>query len=97
MQSLAPFRQSLARLRTSAPFAARTFSSTPTQRLARFNLIGRLGNSPEVVTTSTGREIVRYSVGTSSGSAENKTTSWWNVAFFGDKERKDYVLNIPKG
>ena len=95
MPPFAPLRPLLSAAPSAS--AARTFSSTAAVRLARFNLIGRIGTVPELVTTQNGREIVKYSLGTASGSGENRTTSWWNIAFFGEAQRKDYVLNIPKG
>ena len=93
MASFAPLRRTLAHPSTFA----RTFSSTPASQLARVNLIGRIGTVPELQTTNSGKEIVRYVLGTNYGIGENKEVSWWNIAYFGDGDRKDYLLRIPKG
>ncbi|EKG15841.1 Inorganic polyphosphate/ATP-NAD kinase predicted [Macrophomina phaseolina MS6] len=85
-------------LRTSA-FAAgrRAFSTTPRAQLAKMTIIGRLGAEPELVNTSTGKEMVRYVLATNSGRRENNETSWFQVVSFDEGPRKDFLLNLPKG
>ncbi|KAF2755960.1 ssDNA binding protein [Pseudovirgaria hyperparasitica] len=76
---------------------SRSFTTTRAQNSARMNIIGRLGAEPELVSTSTGRDLVRYVIGTDSGPKDNKKTSWFRVACFDEGPRKDYVLGLPKG
>jgi single-stranded DNA-binding protein len=90
---LAPSSRFVAR----SAFSARTFSSSPVARLARINIIGRLAADPELVTTSSGQEIVRYAVGTNTGSGDSQKTSWWKVASFQEGGSKDYLLGLGKG
>ncbi|OJD28900.1 ssdna binding protein [Diplodia corticola] len=81
-----------------AAFAGRrAFSSTPRSPLAKMTIIGRLGAEPELRTASTGREYIRYVLGTSTGPRDRNETSWFRVSCFDDGPRKDYVLNLPKG
>jgi hypothetical protein len=76
---------------------ARAFSATARPQLAKMAIIGRLAAEPEQSATSTGQDIVRYALGTSHGTGENRTTSWFKVACFDEGGRKDYVLGLPKG
>ena len=78
-----------------APLGARAFSSTPTARtFAKISVLGRLGADAELVTTSSGRELLRYSVATQSGTVDNRTTSWWKVTAFPTTEGgRDSILN----
>lgn len=80
-----------------APTGARAFSSTPRAQLARMSLVGRLGVSPEEVTVSNDKTLVRYVIGTSHGKAEDRKTSWFRVASFVTGAQKDYLMGIPKG
>lgn len=82
----------------SAMRSARAFSTTPANRLAKITIIGRLADQPEIQPTSTGREIVKYVIGTDTGFKENKQTSWFRVTSF-DQEgpRRDYFTGLPKG
>jgi hypothetical protein len=75
----------------------RTFSTTPRSALARMQIIGRLTAAPELFSTSTGKEIVRYSVATNHGPAENRQVSYFRVASFAEGGSRDYLLNLPKG
>ncbi|KAL7276874.1 ssDNA-binding protein, mitochondrial [Rhizina undulata] len=84
----------------SAPRAAvaRAFSTTSValRDVAKITLIGRLAADPEVVQTSTGREIVKYAVGARYGLGENAKTSWYKVVAF-DPNSKPYLLSLTKG
>lgn len=77
---------------------ARTFSNTASRPIARMIITGRLGAEPELSTTSTGQEIVRYAIATSSGSRDNRQTNWFRVgAFMPDNASREYFLSLPKG
>jgi single-stranded DNA-binding protein len=79
------------------PTLSRAFAATQRTPLARMSLIGRLGADPELVNTSTGRELVRYVVASDSGPADNRTTNWFRVAAFPEGKVKDYLLGLSKG
>jgi len=82
-----------------APRAIRAFSTTQSaQQMARIQLIGRLGEAPEVQPTSTGGEYIRYNIATNSGTKENRQTSWWRVVcFLKDGPQRDFITSLPKG
>ena len=75
----------------------RTFSSTPRQNVAKMTIVGRLAAEPEMTATSTGAEIVRYAVGSSTGPRDNRVTSWFKVASFDQGPRRDYLMGLQKG
>lgn len=76
----------------------RTFSTTRPSSLARMQLIGRLAATPELTPTSTGRDIIRYAIGTTHRSSRGEETSWFRVASFAEEgPRRDLVLGLPKG
>jgi len=84
----------------AAPSAARAFSTTVPRPLAKMQLIGRLAETPELMPTSTGRELVRYTIGVSTGprdDAGNRATSWFKVASFGEGPQREVLLKLPKG
>ncbi|PSS22503.1 hypothetical protein M430DRAFT_34349 [Amorphotheca resinae ATCC 22711] len=61
-------------------------------------LIGRLGESPEMHPTSTGHEVLRYNVATSSGPRDSPRTSWFRVtSFVPEGPQRDFVLGLEKG
>jgi single-stranded DNA-binding protein len=62
-------------------------------------LIGRIGADPEITTTSTGGEIIKYVVATSYGPKENRQTSWFRVASFAEKQSplREKVMGLSKG
>jgi hypothetical protein len=87
-------------LRTAsrAPATARAFSSTATRPVARITIIGHLADTPELQATSTGREILRYSVASNSGPRDNRLTSWFRVTSFEPEgPRRDYLRTLAKG
>ncbi|CAI4211480.1 unnamed protein product [Parascedosporium putredinis] len=50
--------------------------------------------------TSTGHEVIKYSIASSSGPKENRHTSWFRVTKFipeGNEKLRDFLLSIPKG
>jgi hypothetical protein len=76
----------------------RAFSTTPRAQLAKMQIIGRLAAEPELVHTSTGRDLVRYALGVTSGPRDNQTVSWYRITSFPDEgKQKDYILSLPKG
>lgn len=88
----------LARRAAAAPRFARAFSSTPARPVARITLVGNLAQSPELQATSTGREVIKYSIASNHGRGENAKTSWFRVSSFEQEgPRRDYVLGLPKG
>jgi hypothetical protein len=89
-------------LRQNAPrAAARAFSTTAARPLAKMQIIGRLADTPEEHDTSSGKSIVRYALGVSSGPKDadgNRGVSWFRVAsFMQDGPQKDLLLSLPKG
>lgn len=75
----------------------RAFSSTPRPFLARMQLIGRLAAEPELTSTATGKELVKYAVGVSTGPRDARETSWFRVASFDEGARRDLLLGLQKG
>lgn len=79
----------------------RAFSTTAARPLAKMQLIGRLADVPEVVPTSTGRDVTKYVLGVSYGAKDesgDRAVSWFRVASFVEAgPRRDLLLNLPKG
>jgi len=88
---------SLGRFPSSSLLLRRAFSTTPRASLARMTVVGRLATDPEATITSTGRELIKYAVGTSDGTGENQKTSWYRFTAFAEGPRKDYLLGLKKG
>jgi hypothetical protein len=87
------------RLGALAPSSARSFSaSARASTFARMQLLGHLGGNPEIITTSGGREVVRYTIASNYGPAEDRKVSWFRVAsYLPDGPQRNYLLNIAKG
>lgn len=78
----------------------RTFSTSSVRNssFAKLTIVGRLGDSPELQATSTGREILKYSIASSSGRGENEKTSWFKVtSFVNEGPQRDYLAGLEKG
>lgn len=63
-------------------------------------VIGRLAETPESTATSTGRELIKYTLGVSNGqknSEGERATSWFKIASFVEGPQRDYLLSLPKG
>lgn len=75
----------------------RLFSTSPRSALAKMQIIGRLAAEPELTNTSTGQEIIKYTLATSYGPRDNQKTSWFRIASFEDGARRDLLLGLPKG
>jgi hypothetical protein len=89
--------RSIAGLRANAVRGTRAFSSTSPNALAKMTLIGRLTDAPEAIGTSTGREILKYSVATSTGRGDAKTSSFFRVTSFAEGDQRDFLATLPKG
>ncbi|KAK4950016.1 ssDNA-binding protein, mitochondrial [Elasticomyces elasticus] len=64
-------------------------------------LIGRLAAEPELTATATGKELVRYALGVSTGPKSGETgeraTSWFRVVSFQEGPQRDLLVGLPKG
>jgi len=94
------FRPTVSRI-TAQAGVRRAFSSTPCRPLAKITIIGNLTDSPELIPTSTGRELVRYSVASNSGPRDesgNRMVSYFRVtAFPPEGPRREFIQNLQKG
>ncbi|KAH8658633.1 hypothetical protein BGZ60DRAFT_472005 [Tricladium varicosporioides] len=86
-------------LRRALPTGIRAFStSAPRSSFAKMTIIGNLADTPELVATSTGREILKYTIGTSSGPRDNQKTSWFKVTSFANEgPQRDFIASLDKG
>lgn len=87
-------------LRRTTPLlqtATRAFTTTPNRPLAKIQLIGRLAADPELHATSTGKDVLRYAIGTTHQTKDGPQTSWWRVACFDEGGRREYVQGLTKG
>jgi single-stranded DNA-binding protein len=61
-------------------------------------LTGRLAAEPELHATSSGQDVIKYAVGTTYGSKDNRQTSWFRVSSFQPEgAQRDLILSLPKG
>ena len=79
----------------------RAFSTSAPRPLARMQIIGRLADTPELVPTATGRQLVRYAIGSQYGKPDEngrRQISWYKVSYFPETESaRDLVTALPKG
>lgn len=89
----------LSRVTTSSSLLNRAFSASAAHSLAKMTVLGRLAAEPEVVTLSSGEEMVKYALATNHGPSENRRTSWWKIVYFPRIEHtlKDRLTALPKG
>ncbi|KAB8236009.1 single-stranded DNA-binding protein [Aspergillus alliaceus] len=87
----------LMRAASSGALSARSFSSSSSRSVARMIITGRLAAAPELQATSSGQDIVRYTVATSTGPRDNRQTSWFKVASFDQGGQRDFLLGLQKG
>ncbi|KAK0389288.1 hypothetical protein NLU13_2863 [Sarocladium strictum] len=80
-----------------AAFGARAFSTSSPRSIARISIVGNLGDTPELIATSSGRELIRYAVASNSGPRDNRQTSWFRITSFAEGAQRDYLLSLPKG
>ncbi|RYP69184.1 hypothetical protein DL769_005352 [Monosporascus sp. CRB-8-3] len=77
---------------------ARAFSASARRDIAKITLVGNLAATPEVKPTSTGREYVEYSVASSEGYGEKRSTSWFRVTSWVEEgPRRDFLTSLAKG
>ncbi|KAJ5495133.1 hypothetical protein N7539_000249 [Penicillium diatomitis] len=97
MSALTSMRPTLGLARTAAQ-ASRNFSSSASRSVARMIITGRLANEPELQSTASGQDILKYTIGTSFGPKDNRQTSWFRVAsFLPEGNQRDYIMSLPKG
>ncbi|KAJ5177140.1 uncharacterized protein N7482_003017 [Penicillium canariense] len=97
MSAFTSLRPSLGLARTAAQ-ASRGFSSSASRSVARMIITGRLAAEPELQATASGQDVLRYAVGTSYGSKDNRQTSWFRVAsFLPEGAQRDFIMSLPKG
>ncbi|KAJ2985477.1 hypothetical protein NUW58_g5509 [Xylaria curta] len=92
----------LARRLTTTPRllgASRAFSASARRDIAKITLRRQtFAATPEIKATSTGKEVIQYSVASNDGPADNRRTSWFRVATFAEEgPRRDYLTSLPKG
>jgi len=82
-----------------SPLSRRAFSTSPiASSFAKMTIIGRLGDTPELTATSTGNEIIKYVVATSSGPKDNQTTNWFRVTgFIPEGPQREFIGSLEKG
>jgi single-strand DNA-binding protein len=66
------------------------------EKVNKVILVGRLGKDPESKATSSGGQITTFSLATSDGFGDNKTTNWHNVVVFG-KAAPSVATYLQKG
>ncbi|OJJ48262.1 hypothetical protein ASPZODRAFT_130225 [Penicilliopsis zonata CBS 506.65] len=86
-------------LRSSAPaLSARAFSASASQAMARMILTGRLATEPEAIPSSTGVNVIKYTIASTHGRSDNRFTSYFRVtSFLENGPQKDFVLSLSKG
>lgn len=60
------------------------------------NLVGRLGQDPELKTSKSGTSFVKFSIATNDGFGDNKKTNWHNCTAFG-KSAEIIAKYVKKG
>ncbi|KAI1800640.1 nucleic acid-binding protein [Daldinia bambusicola] len=86
------------RATAAAPGLARAFSASARRDIAKITIVGNLAASPEIKATSTGREVLEYSVASNYGPKDNRQTSWFRVATFVEEgPRREFLTSLPKG
>ena len=63
--------------------------------LANITIIGNLGRDAETRTTQKGDSIASFSVATTHGYGERKTSTWWRVSVFG--KSAEFAGKLRKG
>lgn len=86
-------------LRTSGIASARrAFSTSPIARhdFAKATILGRLANTPDIVSLANGKEMVRYTVAVTA-TKEKPAVFYKVVSFAADGPNRQYLMDIPKG
>ncbi|KAB8262411.1 hypothetical protein BDV32DRAFT_147698 [Aspergillus pseudonomiae] len=97
MSAFASSLRPVMRTATGGALSARSFSSSSSRSVARMIITGRLAAAPELQATSSGQDVIRYTVATSTGARDNRQTSWFKVASFDQGGQRDFVLGLQKG
>ncbi|KAI9929893.1 hypothetical protein ASPWEDRAFT_35111 [Aspergillus wentii DTO 134E9] len=98
MASFTSTLRPMLRATSASGLSARTFSSSSSRSVARMIITGRLANDPELQATSSGQEIIKYSVASTQPGRDNKPASFFRIASFQPEgAQRDFLLNLPKG
>ncbi|KAK2800680.1 hypothetical protein FQN50_008064 [Emmonsiellopsis sp. PD_5] len=98
MRGLTSFTPLFRAAPASSLLTPRSFSTTPARAFARITIAGNLGAQPELRATSSGRDLVSYTLATSHGPKDDRQTSWWRVTSFAPEgPGRDLLLGLPKG
>ena len=65
--------------------------------MAKLQVIGRLTAPPETAVTNFGKDYVKYVVAKGHGIGDDKRTSFFRVLAFEEGDRKQRLLDLPKG
>lgn len=91
-------RATTAAPRLLAGATTRTFSASAPRDIAKLTLVGNLAATPEVKTTSKGKEVIEYAVASNEGQGDKRTTSWFRVSVFVEEgARRTFLTSLPKG
>ncbi|KAL4948426.1 nucleic acid-binding protein [Aspergillus filifer] len=93
---MSAFTSSSLRSFARAATPVRTFTTSSARSVARLNIVGRLGATPELRTSNSGNEYIRYNVA-SRDSNRDKTTSWFTVQAFVAPGQQEFLLGLQKG
>ncbi|PWY91443.1 nucleic acid-binding protein [Aspergillus sclerotioniger CBS 115572] len=85
------------RASSGAALSARSFSSSSSRSVARLMITGRLAAQPELQATSSGQEVVKYTVASSHGPKDRRQTSWFKVSAFVEGNQREYITNLQQG
>ncbi|TAQ85175.1 hypothetical protein B7494_g6504 [Chlorociboria aeruginascens] len=88
-------------LRRALPTSSRVFSTStvrPLGTFARMTIIGHLVDTPEISATSTGHDLLKYSVGVNTGYKDNQKASFFRIAsFMPEGSQRDFISSLDKG
>lgn len=76
---------------------ARAFSTSSPRAIARAMVTGRLASEPQLLSTSSGREVIKYTIASDYGPMDRRQASFFRVASFAASPQKEFLLNLQKG
>lgn len=85
------------RASSGAALSARSFSSSSSRSVARLMITGRLAAQPELQATSSGQEVVKYTVASNHGSRDKRQTSWFKVSAFVEGNQREFITSLQQG
>ncbi|PYI00797.1 nucleic acid-binding protein [Aspergillus sclerotiicarbonarius CBS 121057] len=85
------------RAASGAALSARSFSSSSSRSVARLIITGRLAAQPELQATSSGREVVKYTVASHHGPSSKRQTSWFKVSAFVEGNQREFISGLQQG